>query len=108
MMTAPPAPARDAVCYGWCGEASRALLLALPKVNVQHSKDWGGAEPLSAYVRAEPEHRGRRRGHSMIRCRTRAGSVDLRWILIHMIEETARHNGHADIIRELIDGATGD
>jgi hypothetical protein len=32
----------------------------------------------------------------------------LRWILIHMIEETARHNGHADIIRELIDGTTGE
>lgn len=31
----------------------------------------------------------------------------LRWILIHMIEETARHAGHADIIREQIDGATG-
>jgi uncharacterized damage-inducible protein DinB len=38
----------------------------------------------------------------------RTGSLDLRWILIHMIEETARHNGHADIIRELIDGTTGD
>jgi uncharacterized damage-inducible protein DinB len=33
--------------------------------------------------------------------------IDLRGIMIHMIEETARHNGHADIIRELIDGATG-
>jgi len=33
---------------------------------------------------------------------------DLRWILVHLIEETARHNGHADIIQELIDGATGD
>ena len=32
----------------------------------------------------------------------------LRWILVHMIEETARHNGHADILRELIDGATGE
>jgi uncharacterized damage-inducible protein DinB len=32
----------------------------------------------------------------------------LRWILIHMIEETARHAGHADILRELIDGATGE
>jgi uncharacterized damage-inducible protein DinB len=31
-----------------------------------------------------------------------------RWILIHMIEETARHAGHADLIRESIDGATGD
>lgn len=34
--------------------------------------------------------------------------VSLRWVLIHMIEETARHAGHLDIIRELIDGATGD
>jgi len=32
----------------------------------------------------------------------------LRWILVHMIEEYARHNGHADLIRERIDGATGD
>ncbi|MDQ3532926.1 MAG: DinB family protein [Actinomycetota bacterium] len=32
----------------------------------------------------------------------------LRWIMMHMIEETARHNGHADIIRELIDGITGE
>jgi uncharacterized damage-inducible protein DinB len=38
----------------------------------------------------------------------RHGELDLRWILIHMIEETARHNGHADVIRELIDGVTGD
>ena len=33
--------------------------------------------------------------------------VSLRWILIHMIEEYARHNGHADIVREGIDGVTG-
>ncbi len=32
----------------------------------------------------------------------------LRWILVHMIEEYARHNGHADLIRERIDGVTGD
>lgn len=32
---------------------------------------------------------------------------DLRWIMLHMIEEYARHNGHADLIRESIDGATG-
>jgi uncharacterized damage-inducible protein DinB len=35
-------------------------------------------------------------------------AVTLRWVLIHMIEETARHAGHLDILRELIDGATGD
>jgi uncharacterized damage-inducible protein DinB len=34
--------------------------------------------------------------------------IKLRWIFMHMIEETARHNGHADILREMIDGATGD
>ncbi|MFJ9640792.1 DinB family protein [Streptomyces sp. NPDC101178] len=32
----------------------------------------------------------------------------LRWIYTHMIEEYARHNGHADLVRERIDGATGD
>ena len=36
----------------------------------------------------------------------RLGQVSLRWILVHMIEETARHAGHADILRELTDGAT--
>lgn len=35
-------------------------------------------------------------------------SVSMRWVLIHMVEETARHAGHMDIVRELIDGATGD
>ncbi|MCX4982646.1 DinB family protein [Streptomyces sp. NBC_00572] len=35
------------------------------------------------------------------------GTVSLRWVLIHMIEEYARHNGHADLIRERIDGAVG-
>lgn len=34
--------------------------------------------------------------------------VSLRWVLIHMIEETARHAGQLDIVRELIDGAVGD
>jgi Protein of unknown function (DUF664) len=35
------------------------------------------------------------------------GTFSLRWILIHLIEEYARHNGHADLIRERLDGATG-
>jgi hypothetical protein len=42
------------------------------------------------------------RGHHLERTR------DLRWIFVHMIEEYARHNGHADFLREAIDGATGD
>ncbi|WP_433697809.1 DinB family protein [Nocardiopsis sp. CA-288880] len=32
----------------------------------------------------------------------------LRWVLVHMIEETARHNGHLDLLRELADGVTGE
>ena len=36
------------------------------------------------------------------------GGLTMRWILIHMIEEYARHNGHADLIRECVDGAKGD
>ncbi len=35
------------------------------------------------------------------------GQVSLRWVYVHMIEETARHVGHADILREQTDGASG-
>ncbi|QSE88041.1 DUF664 domain-containing protein (plasmid) [Rhodococcus pseudokoreensis] len=35
------------------------------------------------------------------------GPVSLRWVLSHMLEEYARHNGHADLLREQIDGAVG-
>ncbi len=36
------------------------------------------------------------------------GRVSLRWVIAHMVEEYARHNGHADLIRESIDGQTGE
>jgi len=35
-------------------------------------------------------------------------SPTLRWILFHLVEETARHNGHLDILREMVDGVVGD
>jgi uncharacterized damage-inducible protein DinB len=38
----------------------------------------------------------------------RGEPCSLRWIYVHMIEEYARHNGHADLIREMIDGRVGD
>jgi uncharacterized damage-inducible protein DinB len=38
----------------------------------------------------------------------RGEEFSLRWIVTHMIEEYARHNGHADLLREAIDGSTGD
>jgi uncharacterized damage-inducible protein DinB len=34
--------------------------------------------------------------------------ITLRWILLHLVEETSRHNGHLDILRELVDGTVGD
>ena len=34
-------------------------------------------------------------------------NVNLRWVVTHLVEETARHAGHADVLRELLDGATG-
>lgn len=51
------------------------------------------------------------------RCQVATASIPLdrivarhsvRWIYVHMIEEYARHNGHADLLRERIDGVTGD
>jgi len=45
---------------------------------------------------------------SLARAAQPSTPIDLRWICVHMIEEYARHNGHADLLRERIDGATGD
>ena len=42
-----------------------------------------------------------------VRENRKGGKFNLRWIYVHMIEEYARHNGHADLLRERIDGATG-
>ncbi|WP_262281432.1 DinB family protein [Micromonospora sp. MA102] len=48
--------------------------------------------------------------HTFARTRRdgRGDEMNLRWVYVHMIEEYARHNGHADLIRERIDGVTGD
>ena len=43
----------------------------------------------------------------MVQNPDRSADYNVRWIVVHMIEETARHAGHADILRELIDGKTG-
>jgi uncharacterized damage-inducible protein DinB len=42
------------------------------------------------------------------RSRLTEDPISLRWIYTHMIEEYARHNGHADLLRERVDGVTGD
>ncbi|WP_129771608.1 DinB family protein [Streptomyces sp. L-9-10] len=66
----------------WRAEIAHARELAAP-----HSLDALGAGPPS---------------------RDTGDPFTLRWIYTHMIEEYARHNGHADLLRERIDGATGD
>jgi hypothetical protein len=38
----------------------------------------------------------------------READMSVRWVYLHVIEEYARHNGHADLLRERIDGATGE
>ena len=50
----------------------------------------GGADQLSARPRRDGRH------------------FSLRWVLLHLIEETARHAGHADLLREAIDGSVGE
>jgi uncharacterized damage-inducible protein DinB len=78
-----------------------------------HSADTDDPEELRGLYRAACE-RSRRAlaGHgldelSVGRHRHTGEPWSLRWILIHLIEETARHNGHADLLREAIDGRTG-
>ncbi|MDQ0583250.1 DinB family protein [Streptomyces rishiriensis] len=69
------------------------------------------AQVLDEYAEHAERHRELVAGHDLgtkAQRATRDGRhVDLRWILLHLIEETARHNGHLDILRELIDGRTG-
>jgi len=43
----------------------------------------------------------------LVKGETRSADYNVRWVVVHMIEETARHAGHADILREQIDGMTG-
>ena len=64
---------------------------------------------LARYERACEASRRIASGFSLDDCvpHPRLGQVSLRWIYVHMIEESARHVGHADILREQTDGATG-
>jgi uncharacterized damage-inducible protein DinB len=68
--------------------------------------DW--ANDVAAW-QAECEHsRAAAAAHNLDDTGLRRGQpCSLRWIYAHMVEEYARHNGHADLIRELVDGAVG-
>jgi uncharacterized damage-inducible protein DinB len=73
--------------------------------------DAADVQEAFATWRAECEHARRNAaaaGSLDVTGQRRGEAVTLRWILVHMIEEYARHNGHADFLRERIDGAVGD
>jgi uncharacterized damage-inducible protein DinB len=100
----------------WFGESLGGLELDFPwksDPDADFHLDTGEtAESLIAFYQAECE-----RSRSIVEDNpdlnrvVRAShdrQVSLRWILVHMIEETARHAGHADILREMHDGEVGD
>ena len=64
---------------------------------------------LADYQEACAWSRATAAGHALddVAPHFRMGEVSLRWIYVYMIEETARHAGHADILREQLDGTTG-
>jgi hypothetical protein len=67
-------------------------------------------QDLGAYQREVELVREAVAGHALDEAlpgRDGRADISLRWIYLHMIEEYARHNGHADLLRERIDGATG-
>jgi uncharacterized damage-inducible protein DinB len=64
---------------------------------------------LADYVDAVAESRAVQQRYAFDDlCHGRENRFTLRWITVHLIEETARHIGHIDILREMLDGATGE
>jgi hypothetical protein len=88
----------------------------VPDADMHVPSDVSLAQCVALYEREIQISRSIAAEHSLddltVRIDTEHGFADwqpnLRWILVHMIEEYARHAGHADLIRERIDGATGD
>lgn len=76
------------------GETLGGLVEAYAAVARESEEIVAGLPGLDAPVELTPRYGG--------------GTSTARWVLVHMIEEVARHAGHADIIRESIDGATAD
>jgi len=65
-------------------------------------------DDLAAWQRECDDSRAAAAAHDLDDVGLRHGQAcSLRWIYLHMIEEYARHNGHADLIRELVDGEVG-
>ncbi|MBR7839205.1 DinB family protein [Actinospica durhamensis] len=105
-----------AVEYGWFCETFGVPTEALPfddeDVDADlRVEDGETSESILAFYRRAREAADRViEQHDLDHAGTSYGGdpVSLRWVLVHMIEETARHAGHVDIVRELLDGVTGD
>ena len=74
-------------------DADAAADIEAFRQEIEHARAAVAGKQLDDVVPSHGHHRERAR--------------DIRWIYLHMIEEYARHNGHADLIRERIDGVTG-
>ncbi|MFJ2741124.1 DinB family protein [Streptomyces sp. NPDC087440] len=81
------------------GEMRIAVDFPLPQLLAEYAENSARHRELVARTPLDQKSVGTIRG---------GVHVDLRWILHHLVEETARHNGHMDILRELLDGTTGD
>ncbi|MCA1711489.1 MAG: DinB family protein [Actinobacteria bacterium] len=90
----PVRPRRDGRDFDDLDDADAAADLDAYLVECEAARDAVADVDLDAVLPSRGDHPERVR--------------DLRWIYLHMIEEYARHNGHADLLRERIDGATGD
>src|SRR5438132_6671211 len=76
-----------------------------PDADFDDTDDPASATVFTTYL-AEVEHC--RNAAAGVSLDTVIGERSVRWIYLHMLEEYARHNGHADLLRERIDGATGE
>ena len=100
---------------GWFSKVMAGRDVRLPWSDADPDADWRGDEyaTLADVVRAYEEECARSRevvaaADLEARCETPRAAYSVRWILVHMVEETARHAGHADIVREQLDGAVGE
>lgn len=94
------------------GEEDRAPMTDEdPDREMRIAVDFPLAQLLDEYAEQSARYRELVAGHGLGEQAQRAIRngllVDLRWILHHLTEETARHNGHLDILREMLDGTTG-
>ena len=97
-------------CAGQTGLSFRYATDAAPDADFDFAEPSGAEDGLAAYREECELARAAMKGRSLDDTffhQLRGVTMDVRWVYLHMIEEYARHNGHADLLREQIDGVTG-